>query len=247
MSNQMSIVRHSGLINIREHEGRPVHLVADLAEALQVDPARVRQAFKRNIEDWNPGETGVCHFDTPSGLQESRWFSHRGAMRFCRCIKSGRADALFNHLLDLWEGYRGTAQVQVADDRIAVYLDQIVPAVAGRINEISARVETHAVKQIVDHCVGSEPDQRADLRAWKAWDRNRKENFAMVNRIAKKAAGNRPRNAIRDPRHAHAALSAIYDHMRGLGMTPSPLPELVDRPIQKHIGSVIDIASRNGQ
>lgn len=115
-----------------------------------------------------------------------------------------------------------------------------------QVADFNART-THAVKQIVDHCVGSEPDEVADPRAWKAWDRNRKQNFAMVNRIAKKAAGNRPRNAIRDPRHAHAALSAIYDHMRGLGMTPAPLPDLVERPVQRRFGTVIDMASRNGQ
>jgi len=144
MSGELLVVRHSGLINIREVNGQPVHLYADIAEALQVDSDRVRRAYARNAEGWNPGETGVCHFDSPSGIQESRWFSHRGAMRFCRFIKSGRADVLFNHLLDLWESHRGNAQGQVADERIAVYLDQIVPAVAGRINEISARVETHS-------------------------------------------------------------------------------------------------------
>ena len=100
------IKRRTEMLPVRELGGREVFTYSDLAEGLQVDPSVIRKQFSRNKDAWLEGEAGVCRFVTASGTQEARWFSARGAMRFCRHVKSGRSDQLFDHLLDLWEAER---------------------------------------------------------------------------------------------------------------------------------------------
>ena len=110
---ELPILKTTSMITVRDLSGRPVYTYQDVAQAMSVEVARPRQQFSRNADNWLEGETGVYQIDTASGSQAVRWFTARGAMRFCRFVKSERADALYNHLLDLWEAERTSATTHV--------------------------------------------------------------------------------------------------------------------------------------
>jgi len=84
---------------------------------------------------------------------------------------------------------------------------------------------SHAVSELVDRLVGPRPNDPGRLVTWK---QKRTVEFHQINKIAKAAAGGRPRNQIRDPRHAKAALEAVYQQMRGFGMQTPSIPEPAD-------------------
>ena len=141
--NELVIKGRTELLPYRELNERKVFAYADIAEGLQVDPAIVRRQYTRNAEAWSPDETGVGHFDTPSGAQEIRWFTARGAMRFCRYVKSGRSDALFNHLLDLWESERASATpAPISSADMAKTLQAFMQASLARTIEINQELNT---------------------------------------------------------------------------------------------------------
>lgn len=132
--NELTIKGRTELLPYRELNERKVFTYADLAEGLQVDQARVRNQFSRNASAWDADETGVYQIGTGA---ETRWFTARGAMRFCRYVKSGRSDALFNHLLDLWESERSGSLAPrdpiTEIDRFAAMMTQLVPAINQRL------------------------------------------------------------------------------------------------------------------
>lgn len=145
------VLKQTDLLTVRTMDGRQVFTYQDLAEGFQVEAARIRQAFSRNADAWDQGETGVYHFDTPSGTQEVRWFTARGAMRFCRHVKSGRSDALYNHLLDLWEAERqprADRDPLSEVDRVAGMMGQMLPALAGHLTTLAT--EQAAIRERVE-------------------------------------------------------------------------------------------------
>lgn len=153
----LPVVRTTEYLKVREAEGRQVFTYEDLAEGFKVEPARIRQAFSRNSGAWACAETDVYQIDTGAGQREARWFTARGAMRFCRYVKSGRADALYNHLLDLWEAERaaGTAPASrdavTEVDRLAGMMGQFLPAFAGKVADMDTRIaKVEEVQRITD-------------------------------------------------------------------------------------------------
>jgi hypothetical protein len=122
---ELPIARTTELITVRSADGREVFTFKDMAAGLQAREGTVRQAFSANSDKWESGETGVSEILTPSGTQEVRWFTARGAMRFCRHVKSGRSDALFTHLLDIWDAQRAVAPPLTRDDKIDLILGHL--------------------------------------------------------------------------------------------------------------------------
>jgi hypothetical protein len=117
--NELPILKTTEMLTVRQSEGRQVFTYQDLAEGFAVSPVRLRNQYSRNIDAWSADETDVYQNGTPSGTQETRYFTARGAMRFCRYIKSGRSDELYNHLLDLWEQERGAVIAPAPADQSA--------------------------------------------------------------------------------------------------------------------------------
>lgn len=145
--DELPIIKKTEMLTVRQVNDRQVFTYQDLAGGFQVEPSVVRRQFARHSEAWSPDETGVSQIDTPSGSQDVRWFTARGAMRFCRYIKSGRSDALYNHLLDLWEAERN--DIAPRDplselNRFAGMMNQVIPAISGRVAEIGTAVEVQA-------------------------------------------------------------------------------------------------------
>lgn len=149
-SIELPILRTTEMLTVRAIAGRQVFTYQDLAEGFQVEPARVRNAFARHSDAWNQGETDVYQFETGAGGRDTRWFTARGAMRFCRYIKSGRSDALYNHLLDLWEKEREASVPAVREplteiDKLAATIGQsLVPRIERRLAEVDERQEAIA-------------------------------------------------------------------------------------------------------
>jgi hypothetical protein len=142
---ELPVLRITEMLTVRNLGGRQAFLYQDLAKGFEVEPARVRQAYQRNAPLWDTEETGVYQFDTPSGVQEVRWFTARGAMRFCRYVKSGRSDQLFNHLLDLWEAERAAPVAATSEvDKLAATLNGYLPQLAGQVRQVEVRQEVIA-------------------------------------------------------------------------------------------------------
>ena len=162
---QLPVLRDTGLIRVREAEGRQVFTYADIAEGLQVGPSVVRNLFNRHQDAWEPVETGVSRIETPSGIQDVRWFTARGAMRFCRRAKSPRADALFNHLLDLRDAEcvksAAACDPLVEVNRLAGLVNQILPALAGSVREVTARQDEHGDRLAVVEAAQADLDPAA--------------------------------------------------------------------------------------
>lgn len=158
MTNDLPIIATTEMITVRKLDDRQVFTYQDLARALSVDVTRPKQAFSRHKSAWALDETGEYQIDTPSGTQTVRWFTARGAMRFCRYVKSGRSDALYNHLLDLWERERApVAAVPVAPTPaidgppawmapFLAALTQNLTVLTGKSTEIEAIASGAAVK-----------------------------------------------------------------------------------------------------
>ena len=162
---QLPVLRDTGLIRVREAEGRQVFTYADIAEGLQVGPSVVRNLFNRHQDAWESVETGVSRIETPSGIQDVRWFTARGAMRFCRRAKSPRADALFNHLLDLRDAEcvksAAACDPLVEVNRLAGLVNQILPALAGSVREVTARQDEHGDRLAVVEAAQADLDPAA--------------------------------------------------------------------------------------
>jgi hypothetical protein len=150
--NELPILKTTEMLTVRQSEGRQVFTYQDLAEGFAVSPVRLRNQYSRNIEAWSADETDVYQNGTPSGTQETRYFTARGAMRFCRYIKSGRSDALYNHLLDLWEQERGAVAALPRDpineiDRAAQLIGQLAGVTAARLEAVDTRLTAIEVQQ----------------------------------------------------------------------------------------------------
>lgn len=154
MKNELPVLRKTDMITVRNAGGRQAFTYQDMADALQVTEKHLRDRFSRNKDAWkdavnygtpsDEAETFTVDLDTPGGVQQIRIFTPRGAMRFCRYVKSGRSDQLFNHLLDLWEAEKGMKQAPVRNaiseiDRMAGMMNQMIPVITGRISEISTK------------------------------------------------------------------------------------------------------------
>jgi hypothetical protein len=142
---ELPVLRITEMLTVRNLGGRQVFTYQDLAGGFQVDQARIRNQYRRNAEAWEQDETGVYQNGTPSGSQELRWFTARGAMRFCRYVKSGRSDQLFNHLLDLWEAERAVPVAPPSEvDKLTIALQGFLPQLAGQVREVEVRQEVIA-------------------------------------------------------------------------------------------------------
>lgn len=157
--NDLEIAGNTGMLPYRVVNGQKVFVFADIAGALGVGQDAIRRQFSRNAGGWESGETGLGHFASPSGIQETRWFNARGAMRFCRHTKSGNSDALFNHLLDLWERERATPAVPRMSevDKLALLLGHELPGIHGRLAAQDDRLLAIEAKQ-----QAIEPERIAD-------------------------------------------------------------------------------------
>lgn len=124
-ANLVPILRNTGLITVRDANGHQAFTVNDIAEALEIRSEHVRARYSENRESWGQDETFVFSVPTPAGMREVRVFTARGAMRFCRFIKSERSDILFNHLLDLWEAERSGEKRLVDSEALAAILGEL--------------------------------------------------------------------------------------------------------------------------
>jgi len=156
MNNQteLPILKTTEMITVREVSGRQAFTYQDMADALQVDPALIRKQYSRNADSWIQGETDVCLFDTGAGDREIRYFTTRGAMRFCRYVKSGRSDQLFNHLLDLWEEERN--ETSIAPRNTIAELDAALNAITYKIAPKVVEMDTR-LSQVEEHCKQTNP------------------------------------------------------------------------------------------
>lgn len=145
---ELPIARTTDLITIRQIEGREVFTYADIAAGLHVTEATARKAYSRNADGWKPEETGVCHLVTASGTQEVRTFTRRGVMRFCRSIKSGLSDQLFDHLLDMEEAVASgqlSPTIALSEvDKLAMTLGVVLPGFRNELAAVGARVDQAA-------------------------------------------------------------------------------------------------------
>lgn len=158
MPNNLPVIRQTEMIAIRQDGEREVVTFEDLGRALDVNPESLRQAFRRNRDQWNGDDTTDCNavetwtvtVSSPNGLRDVRVFSFRGAARFARHTKSPRADALYNHMLDLLEAERnGRAVPAVRElsevDKLAMVLGVKLPEIVNQMAVVEAKVEALAL------------------------------------------------------------------------------------------------------
>jgi hypothetical protein len=213
--NELSIKGRTELLPYREVNERKVFAYADIAEGLQVEPSIVRRQYARNAEAWNPDETGVSQIDAPSGTQEIRWFTARGAMRFCRYVKSGRSDALFNHLLDLWEAERSGVAIKrdpISEiDRFAAMMSQVVPAINDRLILVE-----NAQKALDPHKLVSD-SATAVIAHQKVMGELRGQLKTLVNLVVSSAKKRPPEDLIAKAWNHHAKVYPLIHSQVGVG------------------------------
>lgn len=158
------VQRNTGMIRVRSVDGELVLTFNDIADGLQRPTASIRNAYSANKSQWLDNETRVSEFQTPSGEQMVRLFTVRGAMRFCRHVGGERSDALFNHLLDLFEqernGQQRTPQSFSSEQMIqAIYglMDRLA------VKTIDAENQVNNVKRQQEQMQSQQAELRRDI------------------------------------------------------------------------------------
>ncbi len=139
----LPITRHTGMLSARTFDGREVFTYRDIAEGLEVSVDVVKMAFSNHKDQWPGAETGVKGI-YPDDAQAVRWFARRGVMRFCRVIRSGRSDQLFDHLLDLDDVAAAPVPIagpQSETDKLARLLSIALPGMQTAIAAVDSKAD----------------------------------------------------------------------------------------------------------
>lgn len=110
----LPVIQQTEYLQIREFESQRVLTFEDIAAAYQVDVRIIMNVFNDNRERWKTqpedgslmnsvSESFQVEVDTPQGKRKKRLFNLRGASRFAFHLRSGLAETIQDHCLDLLE------------------------------------------------------------------------------------------------------------------------------------------------
>jgi excisionase family DNA binding protein len=104
----MPVLAQRDDMRIVEVEGQPVVTARDLARALEYRQEwAIHNLYNRNKESFTEKDVGVINLMTPSGEQQVRYFTKRGALKVCMKSNQPRAVAVQEMLIDLYEAVEG--------------------------------------------------------------------------------------------------------------------------------------------
>lgn len=200
----LPVARRTEYLTLRQHKRRQVMTFIDIADAYQVPVSSVHRAFYSNRSRWGSGpslsdaECSMEPVQTAGGLRSIMLFTLKGASRFAFHLRSGRAEAVQDHCLEL---LMAEARGEGLPVPTSPGLTDLARLVGLRTAEIESAIQQQQA-QIAE--VRAAVKQTADLARAAAQDEMRRQIEAQEH-------GKRLLDAKR--RYIRKAVEQIADHL----------------------------------